>query len=83
MKPPCCGALIAQWQCSPRADDERVIHLHPDDIGLVSAQLAQDWQIVPDTALTRGALRIETASGGVEDGPAQWRHAIAEALRQC
>ena len=66
-----------------RADDERVIRLNPDDLALVSPRLAQDWQVLPDPALARGALRIEAANGGVEDGPAQWRAAIAEALEQC
>ncbi len=66
-----------------RADDERVIRLNPDDIALVSPRLASDWQVEPDPALARGALRIEAANGGVEDGPAQWRAAITEAFEQC
>ena len=66
-----------------RADDERVVRLHPDDIALLSQRFAADWQIVPDRTLERGALRVETANGGVEDGPDLWRRAIAEALRQC
>ena len=66
-----------------RADDERVIRLHPDDLVLVSAQFSDDWQIIPDATLERGALRVESASGGVEDGPAQWRMELAEALAQC
>jgi len=66
-----------------RADDERVVRLHPDDLKLVSPRLAQDWQVVPDAALERGALRVESATGGVEDGPDVWRRAIAEALHQC
>lgn len=66
-----------------RADDERVIRLHPDDLTLVAGQLPADWTFVPDPALERGALRVETANGGMEDGPAQWRIAITEALRLC
>ena len=66
-----------------RADDERVIRLHPEDITMVSAQLPEDWQVVADPALERGGLRVESANGGVEDGPTQWRAAIAEALHQC
>ena len=64
-----------------RADDERVLRLHPDDVALVSDKMASDWRIEPDPSLARGALRIETVNGGVEDGPAQWRQAIAEALQ--
>jgi flagellar assembly protein FliH len=66
-----------------RADDERVVRLHPDDIVLLSERFAADWQVVPDRTLERGALRVETANGGVEDGPDLWRREIAEALRQC
>jgi flagellar assembly protein FliH len=66
-----------------RADDERLIRLHPDDIALLSPRLSADWQILPDRSLERGALRVETQSGGVEDGPDLWRREIAEALRQC
>lgn len=66
-----------------RADDERVIRLHPEDVALVAPRLAADWNIVPDPALERGAVRVEAANGGIEDGPAQWRRALAEALAQC
>lgn len=63
-----------------RADDERVIRLHPDDLDLVLPQLPADWTFRPDPALERGAIRVETQDGGTEDGPAQWRRAISEAL---
>lgn len=66
-----------------RADDERVIRLNPEDMKLVSPRLPQDWKVVEDPALPRGSLRVETANGGVEDGPAQWRIALAEALESC
>lgn len=70
-------------QLFARADDERVIRLHPDDLAAVAPQLPADWTFVPDPALERGALRVETISGGIEDGPEQWRRDIAEALRLC
>ena len=66
-----------------RADDERIVRLHPDDVALISPRFAAEWQIVPDSSLERGGLRIESTNGGVEDGPAVWRRAIAEALHQC
>jgi len=66
-----------------RADDERIVRLHPDDIALVAPQFSMDWQIVPDSTLERGGLRVESANGGIEDGPAVWRREIAEALHQC
>ncbi|TCM18862.1 flagellar assembly protein FliH [Novosphingobium sp. PhB165] len=66
-----------------RADDDRVVHLNPRDFELVSPRLHSEWKIRPDRTLERGTVRIETGSGGVEDGPATWRRAIAEALQQC
>jgi flagellar assembly protein FliH len=66
-----------------RAEDERVIRLHPDDLPLVAERLAADWTISPDPSLERGALRVESQSGGVEDGPAQWRRALTEAFHAC
>jgi flagellar assembly protein FliH len=66
-----------------RAADERIIRLHPEDLALVSACLPDDWHFEPDPALERGALRVEGAAGGVEDGPALWRAALEEALAQC
>lgn len=66
-----------------RADDERVIRLHPEDLKLVVPGLGGDWTIVPDPTLSRGALRVETTSGGVEDGPAEWRRSLAEAFHAC
>lgn len=66
-----------------RVDDERIIHLHPDDIRLISPRLSEEWQVEPDNRLERGTIRIESSNGGVEDGPATWRLAIAEALHQC
>ena len=71
-----CLALLSQAE-------ERVLHLHPDDIGFLDDDLRQSLTVTPDPALERGAIRVETADGGVEDGPACWRSAIAEALRTC
>ena len=66
-----------------RADDERILRLHPDDLALIADALPEGLETRPDLALERGALRLETANGGVEDGPAHWRRAIAEALARC
>ena len=66
-----------------RADDDRVIRLHPDDLELVQPRLPADWTLAPDPLLPRGALRIEGRHGGVEDGPEQWHAALVEALREC
>ena len=66
-----------------RSTDEKVLRLHPDDLELVADRLPRGLETRADLALERGALRIETAAGGVEDGPAQWREAIAAAVRAC
>lgn len=66
-----------------RAEDDRILKLHPDDLGLVAERLPDGLRTEPDPTLERGSLRVETAEGGVEDGPDQWRRTIAEALRLC
>lgn len=68
-----------------RADDDRVIRLNSQDLAAMQGQLPAEWTFAPDDTLEPGALRVESNSrgiegGGVEDGPAQWRRAIAEAL---
>ena len=66
-----------------RADDDRVLRLHPHDLALLGPRLPEGLAVEPDSSLERGALRMETQSGGIEDGPGQWRRAIAEALAEC
>lgn len=93
-----CAPLLADFAADPvalarrvetaaamlaRAADERVIRLHPEDLALVGARLPEDWHFEPDPSLERGALRIEGAAGGVEDGPAGWLRALREALGTC
>lgn len=68
-----------------RADDDRLIRMHPDDLALIRARLPNDWDIQGDPSIERGAIRVESRSGGMEaggaeDGPEQWRRAIIEAL---
>jgi len=93
-----CAPLLGEFAADPaalarrvetaagmlaRAADERVIRLHPEDLALVGARLPEDWHFEPDPGLERGALRIEGAAGGVEDGPATWLRALSEALAAC
>ena len=66
-----------------RSTDEKVLRLHPDDLALIGNRLPPGLDACADSALERGALRIETGAGGVEDGPSQWREAIAAAVRAC
>lgn len=66
-----------------RAQDERRVLLNPEDIALVEGRLPAGLTLVADPSVERGALRIETEDGGVEDGPAQWRRILAEAFGEC
>lgn len=66
-----------------RVQDERRVLLHPDDIALVRDRLPADLELVPDPAVERGALRIDSEDGGIEDGPKQWRRILAEAFGEC
>lgn len=68
-------------QMLARAEDARVIRLHPEDLALVGHDLPADWHCEPDSSLERGAVRVDGAMGGVEDGPALWRRALEEALQ--
>lgn len=77
--------LIARCEAAARriggAAESLALHLHPDDIALIGPEGLAGWRIVPDPALSRGALRIESPEGAVSDGPEEWRRAIAAALR--
>lgn len=55
--------------------------LHPDDIELLEEGALSDWTIEPDDTLERGSIALIGDEGGVRDGPAEWRRAIAAALR--
>lgn len=66
-----------------RKHDQRIIHIHPEDMELVRDNVMGDLELVPDASVERGALRLETENGGVEDGPQQWRRALAEIFETC
>lgn len=57
------------------------LHLHPDDLAMLDDAALKGWQVVADPALERGGLRFETPDGSVSDSPADWRRAIAAAIR--
>lgn len=68
-----------------RADDDRVIRMHPEDLSAIQSRLPKDWEVQGDFTMERGAIRVESRSGGIEtggaeDGPEQWRRAIIAAL---
>ena len=66
-----------------RKHDQRIVHLHPEDVELVKASVPASLELVADGSVERGGLRVETDDGGVEDGPQQWRRALAEAFDTC
>ncbi|MXP41571.1 hypothetical protein GRI75_07940 [Altererythrobacter soli] len=66
-----------------RAHDERRVLLNPEDLALVRDRLPEGLAVEAEPTVERGGLRIETADGGIEDGPAQWRRILAEAFREC
>ena len=73
-------AAAAMFQ---RRHDQRTILIHPDDLELVRDSVSDTLDLRPDPSVERGGLRVETEDGGVEDGPEQWRRAIAETLGSC
>lgn len=63
------------------AAEALVLHLHPDDIAMLGEEAPAAWRLAPDPALERGSLRLAGPDGTVTDGPAEWRRAIAAAVR--
>jgi flagellar assembly protein FliH len=63
------------------AAEALVLHLHPDDMAMMDEGALAAWRLAPDEGLERGSLRIESPDGTVSDGPAEWRRAIAAAVR--
>ena len=49
-------------------EDKSALHLHPEDITLLDGETI-GVKLVPDKAMHRGCVRLETADGWVEDGP--------------
>ena len=66
-----------------RSQDERRVLVNPTDLELIEKRLPADLNVEADPSVERGGLRIETADGGVQDGPSQWRRILAEAFREC
>lgn len=72
-----CTALAEALGEAPAAC---TLHLHPDDLALLSSATRERWSVRTDPALARGSLRLEGGEGVVADGPDEWRRAIAAAL---
>jgi flagellar assembly protein FliH len=63
------------------AAERLTLHLHPEDAALLGDDALPGWRLVADVALERGTVLIEGPEGSVSDGPAEWRRAIAAAVR--
>lgn len=57
------------------------LHLHPSDIAAIGAEALADWTVIADSAMEPGGVLLEGPEGAVRDGPADWRRAIAAAVR--
>lgn len=57
------------------------LHLHPGDIAALGAEALAEWAVIADSAIEPGALLLEGQDGALRDGPADWRRAIAAAVR--
>ncbi|MFN3864112.1 MAG: FliH/SctL family protein [Erythrobacter sp.] len=57
------------------------LHLNPLDIAALDAQALEGWTVIADSALEPGGLLLEGPDGALRDGPADWRRAIAAAVR--
>lgn len=79
------AALLARCQAAAAriggAADALRLQLHPEDIALVGEAALAGWQVTPDMAIERGTVLLHGQDGAVSDGPAEWRRAIAAAVR--
>lgn len=79
------AALLARCQAAAAriggAAGALRLHLHPEDIAGLDPEALGEWSVIADSALERGALLLEGPDGAVRDGPADWRRAIADAVR--
>jgi flagellar assembly protein FliH len=56
------------------------LRLNPADLALVDGHQPDRVTLVGDESIGRGGFRIETRSGAIEDGPANWLKQLAAAL---
>ena len=56
---------------------------HPDAAETARALLPDGVRIAADAALAPNAFVLDTAHGGVSDGPEEWGRALAAALAEC
>ncbi|XUU60734.1 FliH/SctL family protein [Erythrobacter sp. HA6-11] len=73
-----CETLAAQFK---DVTDKLVLHVHPDDAACIEEHTREALTIREDGEMERGSLRLEGPEGSFTDGPADWRRAIAAAVR--
>lgn len=56
------------------------LQIHPLDLEILGAAAIPSWKVETDETLPRGTIRVSDRDGAVEDGPDQWRAAIARAI---
>jgi len=79
--------LAARIQAAVRllatTHNEKTVEVSPADFKLLGNLLPTEWKLVANPDIARGAIRVLTPEGGVEDGPEQWKLALEEAIRTC
>jgi flagellar assembly protein FliH len=65
------------------AHNAKTIEVSPQDHPLLIGLLPAEWTLAANPALVRGAMRVTTVDGGIEDGPEHWKLALEEAIRTC
>ena len=63
--------------------NKKTVEVSPADFKLLGGLLPAEWTLVANVDMGRGAIRVLTPEGGVEDGPEQWKLALEEAIRTC
>ena len=63
--------------------NDKTIEVSPGDLDTLRGTLPAEWKLVANPELVRGAIRVATPEGGIEDGPDQWKLALEEAIRTC
>lgn len=91
-----CDAALGTHATDPEALQSRVaeaaqrfgtaaqscsLHLNPDDLAVIDQGALGDWEVVSDSLLERGEIMLAGPDGAVRAGPAEWRRAIAAAVR--
>lgn len=79
------AGILARCEAAARriggAAETLALHLHPEDIACLGEAALAGWRVVADAALAPGTVLIEGPEGTAGDGPADWRRAIAAAVR--